>query len=1807
MKKAYLKLKSAILKGAQLGSQFEFTININSNAHVFTRDLMYKEMTDIHFPLFNDTVVDFPYSFSFTCRIKDLSNNVVSPEQTIAFDVDENGKTVTSVFEFDPNNPENYPTIKLYWAAYPFSAIFEDLEEISKCLCKTANVYDNLPAPIQSSYDQFNQLILQDVYTEAQNMATDLQAGFNVYQANDVLCKNLKRLIRNLKRLQRKWNVSSLNPLYYANLEARFQTFYASYLSFKADLDLSGYKPCSPIDPSFKYEVLCDNYDKSLECACLYFQQIASFPPNVQTKVNDFGAAVEGFLGSLYQFFNDHSITRPNHDMSGPYPFCKYFTTIVSELKWICSNKGTVPFEPEKVFDLQDEWSVVIALLDELRSLAPGICDGNPSPPWAGDAQIQSGLIYLQSSGADGSDGVAEGIHLRWALRGELGEYHIPKGDLANEGNTYYSDFGYTKDDDYVKLYKVVYDDTVPVVIDLNSDTPFDVVSSLENRSWQFVITNTYGSQTIQNEVEFRFYDLMLYDSILIDPKTNPKGFLAAYNQFVEVEVKNRLLFAADIEVKSISGSSPTLRYETVCFEYPDSDGLEIASRVAVSAAASDVNQRIVAENIKFLRFEMTSGECGIISLETYYDFIHTRTFWTHVDDFGLSLTDTEVYTRLDDGTWPSSIDNNWPRYNDGTTLKKNNYQDRWTTTEGLKDAVTSYLDLSKTDLKAVENLESDDTHDNPNSKPVFPLSYLDALNLTALDFHVARMLGMGHIDYFNLNNDKYVYVAFYQTHPDLPNNRLAQLTDHLFMSLPTDNQDFRKPQTPTIAPIEYGLKGMDSAISERILKENGYTRFGQERFVAINREGYDYEIEFGDFFAYTTNFDRTQHTKPVFYGFEYCETGATDFVKPEITASADGYTDFDTTLTNVLESVPFAESSNPLFTHRESNEGYHEYALYGINWFSRASDVSTREGTDETLFDFDPIKPPLDAYAHYVQAEDLRLFTTLAEQTDLQARITGNPTGDNCWTRVTFNWNHLHNIAYTGATKIEFYYRESDPLLVEGKIKSVTPVFGEDAIWIATKSFKKTSSPDNTEIIPVIAPADESKFIGSNLNVEGEVFEVLQISQETDGPTLKVKLRSDIRSVTDSDNPGHLKPITISNRPNVNSYFLLTENLNDVSNWTKLDKTLSLVDFSNRTEDFVEPGGDIVTYNIGGIQGNAIVIEDPSTEPIDKLHKITFDTAVLNDHPEVNTEHMTWYKGIVRVPTNGGFMKGLKVERIESQNPLVIWALDTESASTTEPTAVQTDAANSVGVNLHPGYRVYLEPESNYDFDSTHLVPSNGDSKKITYLALRAIDDSVSPAIASEMTAPLALLGLNLREPKKPSEPVGPSYSTRPDTFGKASYTFDIDTTEVPFSIAVYRAHDTSLLEALYESETVEAIWNDLTILDPNDNQVQRFYELANAVLDDDPNHEGEWKEYDGYRFPEPDLAGLLTGSETFEEKKQKIQAAIYQMFVPVSEQPIIYDFANQGTNTSSETPSIRDKNGQLLNPGESGFNPFPYACKFTSTVDSMPYLRFTDYKLDGASQNLYFYMAIEITRELKMGEPSNILGPVRIINAFPAEAPFVKKVETVLANPHFATSSGVRFYLNPYLPDENIKAFQLYRTTNESLTVSINLMTDAGIYLADDVVVDYFDDLDFPPFEQDIFYRVVALREILNERDESEYIPSKASELVKAQVVDNVNPPAPEISHTIGSTTTSPDQLHNVVLSWDETCYKGKYYLYKMTDSGQWQLVDSFDYNDTLEYTYADLDKEDSDGDTIYHRFKVVAENTGGLLSLDEEILTI
>ncbi|MGY0041051.1 hypothetical protein [Pedobacter sp. NJ-S-72] len=94
------------------------------------------------------------------------------------------------------------------------------------------------------------------------------------------------------------------------------------------------------------------------------------------------------------------------------------------------------------------------------------------------------------------------------------------------------------------------------------------------------------------------------------------------------------------------------------------------------------------------------------------------------------------------------------------------------------------------------------------------------------------------------------------------------------------------------------------------------------------------------------------------------------------------------------------------LYTHFERQKGIHFYAIYGINWFARASVLSDEFSTDETIFkSVNTLLPPADVAVQYIQKESSLVFTTTTEQSWLAGRSETFKGQDINFTRVTFNW----------------------------------------------------------------------------------------------------------------------------------------------------------------------------------------------------------------------------------------------------------------------------------------------------------------------------------------------------------------------------------------------------------------------------------------------------------------------------------------------------------------------------------------------------------------------------------------------------------------------------------------------------------------------------------------------------------------------------------------------------------------------------------------------------------------------------------
>jgi hypothetical protein len=174
-------------------------------------------------------------------------------------------------------------------------------------------------------------------------------------------------------------------------------------------------------------------------------------------------------------------------------------------------------------------------------------------------------------------------------------------------------------------------------------------------------------------------------------------------------------------------------------------------------------------------------------------------------------------------------------------------------------------------------------------------------------------------------------------------------------------------------------------------------------------------------------------------------------------------------------------------------------------------------------------------------------------------------------------------------------------------------------------------------------------------------------------------------------------------------------------------------------------------------------------------------------------------------------------------------------------------------------------------------------------------------------------------------------------------------------------------------------------------------------------------------------------------------------------------------------------------------------------------------------------------------------------------------------------------------------------------------NLMDESTWIFEDD-----FSDLVEVPFGDPLFYRLTVSRRIrYNDKELQnivDYTPSEASKLIITNIVENYSPQAPKLN-CFSEPLNSNNELTTVILHWEKMCYKAKYHLYKMNSQGNWVKIHELHTNDQdiyLPLQFTDLASGtlsviDSQDNKIYHHFKVITENTAGMTSSQERILTV
>ncbi|MEO5928768.1 MAG: hypothetical protein ABIR47_02440 [Candidatus Kapaibacterium sp.] len=1515
---------------------------------------------------------------------------------------------------------------------------------------------------------------------------------------------------------------------------------------------------------------------------------------------------------------------------------------------------------------------------------------------------IQSESLYLQAAGSTstdgtrvGVDGSSVGVHLRWALLGLLGD-HMPKGNLAMPGTGYYGTNPFNRKDDFVKIYRAPYEANkrFAVKIDLTTLAPDaiegtnadGVIWTFNNLSYDDTFSDAVT--TVQISFEAGHYPWAIPSAPPYT--THVQTVRQNYNGVYRVEAIPKLMFALEVDTAN-PGVSPSVKFEAISRnDDPSADDPNfVSARIQINGTTNP--HRIESESIEYALFQCVSCIPTVIRLETFDDFYagsKRHYLLKRFGQFGLSLDDNEVYTRLEDpAKYP--VDGAWPKFStDGPSrplmrVRVANYKDRWIPRhaqaadpaagiynrppqQSLRAAVEKYLDKSKD----WDNVEAWSTEYSimPGDLTAMKISLLELLQLGAQDYHIARMLGLGAIDWQVIDSTKrYIYVAEYEAPEPLesqrPQNPLPP-TIHRYLSLPTGQLDARLPVTPLLLPLE---KGLDKPFTD----DEGYTRFGTYRYMRLYHGDLEFDLPVGSFFQGSAGFSRGLQTRPILYGIKYAsllsENGTPEWAIPDPSndASETAATDYHPYIDNAGKPEVLAipdlkprpgELPPPIFTHRiprtSEPKPWHRYAIYGVNLFSRVSPLLNYSETFKNDFPvLNSLQPPLNLKAQYLQREDVPLLNAPSENNSSYFQKT----------RVTFDWNHIHDLAYQFADEVHFYVRSPAPKRLRGKIKEVELLYDNPAhAWVTTDQYDDWGNRKTETIVPALPDADRHRYIGSLLVTPSERFEIVQVERDASNSNY-AKFR--IKAVSCAGADGKME----SGQPLVplkDELFLVVENLANIdddnlaaSDWSRLDSyRIKLVQFPPHAEKIVTSGREEEVQIGGLVHQNAVVAHADVTG----LYEVTMPGIVLGAYGSYvsnpSSLMISFYKGTMRVkdPHDSTKFRSLEVMKIIQTTPdLKLLVFDPEDRM------LSGGGTSPMWGNFHPSYRIYIEWQAKEGIDPVAAFePVDPEVSRITYMAAKGVHstrlDSHGDMYRSHPTSPAVHLARLVQDLLPPAEPVGPDYASRPDIYGKASYTFDtpIVTGHKPYGLMFYRADEMAILGALYTMNTIRQIVPNLMEYRADDTHLEeRWRDLINTNLDSN----GEFKTYgDAFHFPRPDK-GLeegywgpygedFNGSKKPSAIKEQIKDAIRNAFLPLTESYVVFHqiTTSNTLQTSSKKPTLRGANGELLNPQvpeeAALFDPYPMIRKNEPTDPNFR-VRFTDYTLDGASRNVYFYFTREVSSGLAAGEASVIKGPIRLVNTFPPVAPNLTRVRVNPENAIMETKPEVIFQFNPPPAGERIREIWIYRALNESDARNIRAMKKLGpILLTQDLsttgpfeVRDTFSDIgpgESIPYGQPIYYRVVMARRIVNENGQPELVPSLPSETVLVSVMDTVNPGAPVITvQSLPVMADPPNQtkvgkLTNVVLRWPHTTYNATYRLYKMSPQGQWTLIKTFapphagneivydwsaDHPGTLENPDNPNLIKFQDGNVLYHRFKVVVTNSSGLVSLVDEVKII
>lgn len=904
-------------------------------------------------------------------------------------------------------------------------------------------------------------------------------------------------------------------------------------------------------------------------------------------------------------------------------------------------------------------------------------------------------------------------------------------------------------------------------------------------------------------------------------------------------------------------------------------------------------------------------------------------------------------------------------------------------------------------------------------------------------------------------------------------------------------------------------------------------------------------------------------------------------------------------------------------------------------------------------------------------------------------------------------------------AEEVEIFFRNQVPNNVRGKALSVADHSTIEILSIIETGDYYIASTNET-VVPEVPVGTEDNFIGGVIVLGNNRYIIHEITQGTSGPKITVYKKQVSDSITGGGNPTNEEgyemdlPIVNGNFPPLGNnvtleppiiegdgYFMAIENMQSPSSWGNPNpysyKIQVGIPFGIHREiiEITDDEGQVERRleKSRGIWESTIITEFLEPTEVDEdgnviatghlgMYKIVFDNFILEEHPQFNptSKSVEWYQGIVRAFTlqslQGSTVKKsrkifpvVRIENIrrpgETGNNLVLFIKD--------PTFIPDDntydylkIGTGVEVNFYPGYKIYLYKDSAFGLTKENILPLEGEGMRYSIFGFRSLDTNDN--YLSKISAPCVMFAQELIPATPPDRPAGPLYATRPDYFGRSTYTFTTKYLHswAPHGVLFYRSNDEALLNALYKKTTILQVREQLKLLGGN-NEIDASERWKNFLDFDTLENDGDFKAYpstNGYKFPKPDKVGLFEWANKvisninnnnafpqnppiplFQESEYGtfyvgdprilnfVKGYIYNAFVPLTRVPILYQYLHgEEYQPIDKDQVITDSNGYTLPPVDpknpnSEPNGFDMAPMMKITGRPTHETSFTDFKLDGTSNNLYFYGAKEVSTQMKMSAFSPFLGPIKLVNTNAPEAPAIKRIVPVLENAILGTSPEIRLEVNAYPEVQNIRKLTIYRTFSKLEAQSIRTMQIVSVVdLVDDnqidepvyIVKDDFSDLMEVPYGDPLFYRVTVSREVeyaeaYGTTTITEYAPSQASKIVASFIVEVLAPQSPHLKF-LSTAPNSNDEIHSVSLKWTKTAYKAKYHIYKMNNQGNWYKIYQLQRNENeIQVSLNDTDLQDDtlvlsdNGQRKYHHFKVIAENTAGIQSTEENILTI